>query len=88
MGLIDIQLPNWAVAEHPDQAKLTQIEDWIRAARNSAMLSKDFTAVDWLKGQCHDAGVDVRMTKDSVEVVPNAGFDAGKLYNITRRVPS
>ena len=88
MGLLGQSVPDWAVAEHPDQPKLTQIEDWIRAARASAMLSKDFSAVDWLKGQAHDAGLEVRMTKDTVKVVPKGDFDNEKIYKITPQVPS
>ena len=88
LGLLEETLPSWAAAAHPDQPKLTQIEDWIRAARNTAMLNKDFAPVDWLKSQARDAGVDVRMSKDSVEVVPNASFDNQRLYEITPRMPS
>jgi hypothetical protein len=37
-----------------------------------------------LKSAARDAGLEVRMTKERVELIPNASFDAEKLYEIKR----
>lgn len=47
--------------------------------RNSAMASKDFSAVDALKAALIAAGVEVRMSKAGVELVPGPDFDPDKL---------
>jgi cysteinyl-tRNA synthetase len=41
--------------------------------------SKDFSKVDRLKSVYVSAGLDVRMSKAGVELVPTAGFDIGRL---------
>ena len=43
------------------------------------MESKDFSGVDALKQGLIAAGVEVRMSKSGVELVPGPGFDAAKL---------
>ena len=50
--------------------------------RAEAMQSKDFAEVDRLKAALVAAGVEVRMSKAGVELVPGAGFDAAKLEEI------
>ena len=47
--------------------------------RQSAMESKDFSEVDRLKAAFTNAGLEVRMSKTGVELVPGPGFDAEKL---------
>ena len=54
----------------------------LAALRNEAMSTKDFSAVDALKAALVAAGVEVRMSKAGVELVPGAGFDAEKLKDI------
>ena len=44
-----------------------------------AMESKDFSEVDRLKSAFVDAGLEVRMSKTGVELVPGPNFDASKL---------
>ncbi|MHA7869653.1 MAG: cysteine--tRNA ligase [Salipiger thiooxidans] len=51
-------------------------------ARNAAMQSKDFSEVDRLKTALLAAGVEVRMSKAGVELLPGAGFDAAKLEGL------
>ncbi len=46
------------------------------------MVSKDFAEVDNLKSSLIEAGVEVRMTKDGVELVPGPDFDASKLEGL------
>ncbi len=51
----------------------------LRLARIDALQSKDFTAVDALRNALWAAGVEVRMSKEAVELVPGPLFDASKL---------
>lgn len=51
-------------------------------ARVAAMQSKDFSEVDRLKAAFIEAGLEVRMSKEGVELVPSAGFDPAKLEGL------
>jgi cysteinyl-tRNA synthetase len=51
-------------------------------ARETAMETKDFSEVDRLKAALLDAGVEVRMSKNGVELLPGTGFDASKLEGL------
>ncbi|MCO4824840.1 MAG: cysteine--tRNA ligase [Amylibacter sp.] len=87
LGLLTDELDGWITqsgAQSGDQERIEQVEDWLRAARNSAMLSGNFESVDRLKSAARNAGLEVRMTKETVELIPDAGFDAEKLYEIKR----
>lgn len=50
--------------------------------RSKAMETKDFSQVDALKKALVDAGVEVRMSKQGVDLVPGPGFDAAKLEGL------
>ena len=50
-----------------------------RLPRIAAMKSKDFSQVDQMKAMLTGAGVEVRMSKAGVDLLPSAGFDATKL---------
>ncbi|MDK3016455.1 cysteine--tRNA ligase [Pseudodonghicola flavimaris] len=50
--------------------------------RDDAMRTKDYSKVDALKANLVDAGLEVRMSKAGVELVPGAGFDAAKLEGL------
>jgi cysteinyl-tRNA synthetase len=43
------------------------------------MQTKDFSDVDRIKSMLMAAGVEVRMNKAGVDLLPSAGFDAEKL---------
>ncbi|TKZ20694.1 cysteine--tRNA ligase [Shimia litoralis] len=62
---------------------LTGYEELLATARAVAMDTKDFSEVDRIKSALIAAGVEVRMSKDGVELVPAAGFDAAKLEGLT-----
>jgi cysteinyl-tRNA synthetase len=51
----------------------------LEIARDAALASKDFSAVDALKSALIAAGVEVRMSKAGVELVPGPDFDPAKL---------
>jgi cysteinyl-tRNA synthetase len=74
LGLLQLEMGAWT--EVPDLAPLA---DRLAAARSQAMQSKDFSQVDQFKQALVAAGVEVRMSKQGVELLPGAGFDASKL---------
>ena len=81
-GLGDWVAPSWGGGQ--DHAKIMDVESWLRSARNAAKLSGDFSEVDRLKSAAHDAGLEVQMGKDTVELKPKPGFDSDKLHKISR----
>ncbi|MBT9384276.1 cysteine--tRNA ligase [Pseudooceanicola sp. CBS1P-1] len=79
MGLLGEELGDWAAAPEADLSGLAGV---LAAARAAAMESKDFSEVDRLKQALLAAGVEVRMSKAGVELIPGAGFDAAKLEGL------
>lgn len=77
MGLLTPELAGWD--RGPD---LSGLADRLAALRAEAVANKDFAAVDALKSALTAAGVEVRMSKAGVELVPGPGFDAGKLAGL------
>ena len=80
IGLLDDQHGNWADTESVD---LSALEMRMAETRAAAMESKDFSEVDRLKTALIDAGVEVRMSKAGVELVPTPKFDASKLEGLS-----
>ncbi|WP_121061653.1 cysteine--tRNA ligase [Chachezhania antarctica] len=78
MGLLTGELSAW-VSAGPD---LTVFADRLAALRAAAMESKDFSSVDAMKAALVEAGVEVRMSKAGVELMPGSGFDASKLETL------
>ncbi|WP_374394057.1 cysteine--tRNA ligase [Tabrizicola sp.] len=76
LGLLADGLGGWATAPQVDLSMQTEQLASLRAA---AMASKDFSAVDALKAALVAAGVEVRMSKAGVELVPGPDFDPAKL---------
>jgi cysteinyl-tRNA synthetase len=79
LGLLGDNLGDWAKAPELD---LSTFEAKLFDARTAAMENKDFSEVDRLKSAYIDAGLEVRMSKTGVELVPGAGFDAAKLEDL------
>ena len=79
LGLLLPDMGDWAAGAGPD---LSGWAERLGAVRAEAMASKDFSEVDRLKAALVAAGVEVRMSKAGVELVPGPGFDAGKLEEI------
>ncbi len=76
LGLLDAVAPEWAAKPDVD---LSSFETLLADARTKAMETKDFSEVDRLKTALLEAGVEVRMSKAGVELLPGANFDAAKL---------
>ncbi len=76
LGLLTDALGAWAVAPDVDLGFQTER---LASLRTAAMDTKDFTEVDALKSALIAAGVEVRMSKAGVELVPGPDFDPAKL---------
>ncbi|MBW0157219.1 cysteine--tRNA ligase [Sedimentimonas flavescens] len=79
LGLLEDGMGEWAEAPQVDLSAHAVALSNIRA---KAMETKDFSAVDALKSALMAAGVEVRMSKAGVELLPGAGFDASKLPDV------
>jgi cysteinyl-tRNA synthetase len=79
LGLLTDDMGGWALAPQVDLSALTER---LAALRSAAMATKDFSAVDALKSALIAAGVEVRMSKAGVELVPGPDFDPVKLEAI------
>ena len=80
IGLLADDLGDWAKRPAVD---LSLFESRLSDARAAAMASKDFSEVDRLKAGLLEAGVEVRMSKAGVELIPSSDFDAAKLEVLT-----
>ena len=78
LGLLIDDLAGWDAAD----IDLSVFAELISKARLEAMQTKDFAEVDRLKAALIAAGVEVRMSKQGVELVPGAGFDPAKLEGV------
>ena len=78
MGLLEDHMGGWAEAG----LDLTPYAARLAALREVALQSKDFAPVDAMKAALLAAGVEVRMSKAGVEVLPGPGFDAAKLEGL------
>ncbi len=79
LGLLEDGMGDWAEAVQVD---LSGFETRFAEIRAMAMESKDFSALDAMKAALIEAGVEVRMSKAGVELVPGPSFDAAKLEAI------
>jgi cysteinyl-tRNA synthetase len=61
---------------------LMKVQEKLQIERQIALKTKDFSEVDRLKAALLDAGAEVRMSKDGVEVFAGADFDASKLEGL------
>ncbi len=77
LGLLTPEMGAWAEA-----LDLSAYEAHLFTVRQSAMETKDFSEVDRLKSAFQAAGLEVRMSKTGVELVPSAGFDIAALDGI------
>ena len=76
LGLLEDHMGEWAVAPAVD---LSAFSEKLAGLRASAMETKDFAKVDAMKSALAAAGVEVRMSKAGVELLPGADFDPAKL---------
>lgn len=79
LGLLLPETGDWAA--EPD-ADLSGLADKLAEVRAAAMENKDFSEVDRMKAALLEAGVEVRMSKAGIELLPGPGFDAAKLEGL------
>ncbi|MEK9880055.1 MAG: cysteine--tRNA ligase [Paracoccaceae bacterium] len=77
LGLLEDHMGAWAKS-----GDLSLWETKLTKAREKAMENKDFAQVDRLKSGLIAAGIDVRMSKSKVELVPLAGFHLDRLKDL------
>jgi cysteinyl-tRNA synthetase len=75
LGLLSEDAGDWGETTVDLSAFAARLTD----LRETAMQSKDFAPVDAMKSALLAAGVEVRMSKAGVELVPGPDFDAAKL---------
>ncbi|MCR9108086.1 cysteine--tRNA ligase [Marivita sp. XM-24bin2] len=78
VGLLTDSLGGWESVT----VDLSSYADRLTSLREAAMQTKDFSTVDAMKTALTEAGVEVRMSKAGVELVPGSGFDAAKLEGL------
>jgi cysteinyl-tRNA synthetase len=61
---------------------LVELGNRLSELRAQALTTKDFSSVDALKSALVSAGVEVRMEKQGVSLVPGVGFDPSKLESL------
>ncbi|WP_416915848.1 MAG: cysteine--tRNA ligase [Roseicyclus sp.] len=81
---LDIERDNRraSIAQSLIKANLNDLAKRLETARTTALQTKDFTEVDALKSALTAAGVEVRMSKEGVELIPGPGFDPAKLEGL------
>ncbi|GLS85047.1 hypothetical protein GCM10010873_00200 [Cypionkella aquatica] len=80
-GLLDL-LRKRAARKTRNDAFLTAYLDKMVQLRVAAMKQKDFSSVDALKMLLQEAGVEVRISKEKIELIPGSNFDATKLESL------
>ncbi|MDF1801593.1 cysteine--tRNA ligase [Thalassovita sp.] len=79
LGLLSENLAGWEVSDAID---FSAQADAFADVRKKAMETKDFSEVDRLKALYVAAGVEVRMSKEGVELIAGPSFDATKLEGL------
>ena len=68
--------------DSPDEFDFSNLAAHFQEVRLAAMASKDFSSVDALKSTLATAGVEVKMTKEGVDLKSGAGFEPSKLEGL------
>ena len=79
LGLVGEDQAVWIDADKAARELLSDYSEALSKARAEAMLNKDFGLVDQMKRMLLNAGAEVRIGKDVVEVLPTVEFDPSKL---------
>ena len=84
LGILSFDEIEKRVAELNTKSEgLDTLSQTLAAARAEAMETKDFSRVDILKQALVAAGVEVRMSKAGVELIPGPDFDPAKLEGLS-----
>lgn len=83
LGLLTDELGGWDIdGQGSAQLVLAPFVERFFQLRAEALATKNFAPVDALKSALLAAGVEVRMSKSGVELVPGPGFDPAKLEDL------
>ncbi|EAQ11445.1 cysteinyl-tRNA synthetase [Maritimibacter alkaliphilus HTCC2654] len=82
LGLKTIDTEMLDLIREGEQERLSELEAKLTQLRIGAMNTKDYSQVDAMKSALIAAGVEVRMSKAGIELVPGAGFDRAKLEGL------
>jgi cysteinyl-tRNA synthetase len=85
LGLLEPALGGWETIGPADGTDLSRLDDLAQALgrlRELAKETKDFAGVDRLKASLIEAGVEVKMARDGVTLIPAQGFSSEKLWAI------
>ncbi len=83
LGLLTDELGDWRVLDRSSYVLLlAELTERFSLERMAAMTSKNFSEVDRLKAAYVAAGLEVRMSKAGVELVPGPGFEPAKLEGL------
>jgi cysteinyl-tRNA synthetase len=80
LGLLQPGMGDWAAAAAA--AELAPLAERLARLRRDAAARRDFAAVDAFKARLLAAGVEVRMSRTGVELVPGPGFDPVALEDL------
>jgi cysteinyl-tRNA synthetase len=80
LGLLQPGMGDWAAAAAA--AELAPLAERLARLRQEAAARRDFAAVDAFKARLLAAGVEVRMSRTGVELVPGPGFDPVALEDL------
>ncbi|WP_116084248.1 cysteine--tRNA ligase [Tropicimonas sp. IMCC34011] len=78
IGILTEELGAWA-EDRGEGEMLAELARAMEAKREAAKASKDFSAVDQMKTDLAAAGVEVRMSREGIELVAGEGFDPARL---------
>jgi cysteinyl-tRNA synthetase len=81
-GLVEEFAGPEAAGDEADDPVIGTLASKLQALRDAAMQSKDFSAVDAMKTDLVEAGLEVKMSKEGVELTPTETFDASKLEGL------
>jgi cysteinyl-tRNA synthetase len=79
LGLLEPGMGDWV---RVDEVDLSAYAAALSDARAMAMETKDFSQVDAMKAALISAGVEVRMSKEGVDLVAGPDFDPSKLEEL------
>ncbi|TFL17085.1 cysteine--tRNA ligase [Jannaschia formosa] len=87
LGLLTEELGDWhrqGPADGADRSLLIEKETQLVRMRAWAKENRDFSRLDAMKTALTRAGIDVRMSSDGIDLVPNDDFDSKALHSIAR----
>ena len=86
LGLMRDEVPSWVHSMDTEANSLMALQEKMENLRSMAVKSKDYSKIDRLKSLLVSAGVEVRMDKSGVKLLPGSGWDSAKLAELEREM--